>query len=90
MSALLGLLGPLLPYLLMLLGGIAAYFAVKQKGKVEERAKQEAAKQEVVAQVNEAVSGDTVVDAKVEAKREEIKKSTAALPSDGDGSVFKF
>jgi hypothetical protein len=93
MGALLGILGPLLPYLLLGLGVLGAYFGIKSKGKSEAKAEfqkqQQVAQQKVQAQVQVAVGKDQEIDKKVEAKLDEIKNAEV-IPSPSDPTKFKF
>jgi hypothetical protein len=93
MGALLGILSPLIPYLLLGLGIIGAYFGIKSKGKSEAKAEfqkqQQVAQQKVQAQVQVAVGKDAEVDKKVEEQLNEIKQSEV-IPSPSDPTKFKF
>lgn len=95
MPAILGLLSPILPYILLGIGVLAAYFGIKSKGKSE--AKVEFQKQQLEVQkkveqkVSVAVGKDSAVDAKVEAKIDEIKKQDQVpVAPPVDGGDFKF
>lgn len=93
MPALLGILAPLLPYILMAVGVVGAYFGIKAKGKSEAKAQfqkqQEAVQQKVQAEVQVAVGKDQVVDQKTAAKVEEIKNE-AQIVAPSDPTKFKF
>jgi len=95
MGALLGILGPLLPYIMFLIAGVIGYFSIKHKGAVEATAKiekkQAAEKAAVEKKVVVAVSKDTVIDKKASEQIEQIKKIEQEPPSTfSDGDVFKF
>ena len=92
----LNILGPLLPYLIVFVGIVALYFGIKNKGKLEERAK---VQDQVIKQqekVIEAVAKDVTVNqsvnqkvAEVKAKNEEAKQ--AVTTSDlKPGDRFEF
>lgn len=93
MPAILSLVAPLLPYLMAILGAVAGYFYIKRKGVSEERARQETAKSEAVEKfrkkVEVAVSKDQTVEAKVEAKIEEIKDASAPV-APSNPNKFRF
>jgi len=93
MPAIMGIIGPLLPYLMLGLGAIAAYIGIKHKGKVEAQAQfqkqQEVVAQKVQQDVAVAVGKDQQIDQKVEAKIEDIKKADA-IPQPSSPTKFKF
>lgn len=92
-AAILSILGPLVPYILGIFGIVVAYFTVKQRGVTQERQRQEAVQQkaqaEVVQRVQVAQSKDAAIDAKVEAKVEEITKAEEPAAPSAPGK-FRF
>lgn len=92
MPALVSLLGSILPYVIGAIGIVAAYFGIKHKGVTEERARQQVAQakvqQQVQKQVEVAKSQDAVIDQKVEAQVEAIKKANAPKADTGDTFTF--
>ena len=92
-AAILGILGPLLPYIMGAIGIVVAYFTVKQRGVAQERQRQEVVQQKaqaaVVKKVEAAKAQDAVIDAKVEAKIEDITKAAEQDTSSAPGK-FRF
>lgn len=92
-AAILGIIGPLLPYILGFVGVVIAYFGIKQKGVVQERQRQEAVQQkaqtEVMKKVEAAKAQDVVIDAKVEAKIADIEKAAEPVAPSAPGK-FRF
>ncbi len=82
-----------LPYLAILAAILSGYFLIKGKGTKQEREKwqkaQAEAKAKQIERINEAVSQDTAIDAKVRADVEKIKQDK---PVDivNPGDRFKF
>ncbi len=96
MEILLSLLLKLLPYLAVLAGLAGAYFHVKHKGALQERAKWEAATLQAATdrakKVALAVGKDSEIDKHVEETLDAIKKAQTA-PSGDDirpGGKFSF
>ena len=91
LDAILGLVGPLLPYILGVLALIGAYFGIKSKGARDERARQEAAaarsRQEAQDRVDAARDQDAVIDESVRRELERIVPS--APPERGDRQPLK-
>jgi len=92
-AAILGILGPLIPYIMGAIGIVVAYFTVKQRGVVQERQRQEVVQQKaqaaVVKKVEAAKAQDAVIDAKVEAKIEDLTKAEEPVAPSAPGK-FRF
>lgn len=92
-AAILSIIGPLIPYILGIFGIVVAYFTVKQKGVTQERQRQEVAQQKAQAAVTQKVeaakSKDAAIDAKVEAKVEDLTKAEEPVAPPAPGK-FRF
>jgi len=91
--AILSLLTPFIPYILIAIAAAAAYFGIRHQGVKAERERQEAAQdaaREIVEEkIHDAESKDAEIDAR--AKREiDAIKTKVDTDSDFTGDRFKF
>lgn len=95
MEFILGLLGPILPYIVGAVAVVGGYFFIKSKGASEERQKNEIAvakeREKLQGKVDSARSKDEEVDVKVNEKVSSLKKKPKEEKTDWKaGDQFRF